>query len=109
MDIIRGCQMLVKLLCLSILIILFNGCSQKSETAPEVKIVEKKVYIKAKGRILVNLPKIEVYDITDISDYNATHKIVNDEQLKKASKVSMERLGKIIFYENQNRGIDVIK
>ena len=101
--------MLVKLLYLFILTILFNGCSQKRDTAPAVKIVEKKVYIKAKGRNLVNLPKIEVYDITDISDYNATHKIVNDEQLQKASKVSIKRLSKIIFYENQNRGIDATK
>lgn len=100
--------MQVKILLLFIAIILFNGCSGATP-APEVKIVEKKVYIKAKERQLINKPKIPVYEIIDINDYNATHVLVNDAQLQKASKVSMQRYAKILFYENQNRGLDAIK
>ncbi len=97
--------MLVKILLSFIAIILFSGCASDPEPKPEIKIVEKKVYIKSKERDLVTLPKIEIYVIKDISDYNATHKLVNDAQLQHASKISIKRAENLLFYENQNKGI----
>ena len=97
--------MLVKIALLFIAIILFSGCVEDPQP-PEVKIIEKKVYIKSKERVLINLPHIDIYDLSgSMADYNLTHKLVVDADLQRASKICVKRASNILFYERQNRGV----